>query len=318
MRILKFGGKSLETIEKTQKICKYLKKIYKNDKKLIVIVSAIGNTTNNLLESVKNFHPEIKAPRDLDSLLSTGETVSASMLSIILNSMKIPAKSFQAWQIKIRTHGAHQNSIITSIDKKAIEECLNKNTIAVIAGFQGINTNGDITTLGRGGSDTTASALGSIFNVNVELYSDFDGLFHCDPREVLTKKINTISLKQLDTITNHGSKIVSNQAVKIARENNLSIFLKSSTSPNNNGSVANNVDSEKILISTRNNLCEILINLPNESKIKFLSKNVLLWLKRFKIYNYTTTSENINLLINECDRSEILNILTKKLKIAII
>lgn len=315
MRILKFGGKSLSTLEKTQNICKNIKKIYKNDKKLIIIVSAMGNETNEMIDFVKAFHPEKNAKRELDALLSTGETKSASLFAMILNSIGVPAKSFQGWQIKINTMGDYQNSLITSIDKNKILNCINQDTVAVVAGFQGVNKDEEITTLGRGGSDTTAAALGAIFNTNVELYSDFNGLFSIDPREATSKKINKTSLNQLDKITSLGAKIVSNRAVKIAKENNISLILKSSTSPNKKGTLVSSLEHENLSIVTKNNLCEINITISNEKKLKIISKNVFLWLNNYKLYNFSLENQIITLLINQADKQEILNILTKKLNL---
>ena len=315
MRILKFGGKSLSSTDKIKKICKFIKTIYKTDNKLIIVVSAMGNTTNELIEKVKDFKPEKSSQRDFDVLLSTGETISSSIFSIILNSIGVPAKSFQGWQIKINTHGAYQNSLITSIDKTKIEECLNNNKVVVVSGFQGINSNGDITTLGRGGSDTTASALGATFNTNVELYSDFDGIFNCDPREILTNKINSVSLNQLERITSNGVKLVSNRAVKIAKDNNLSIKLKSSIEPKLSGSIANQIEKDNIFLYTNTNLCELNIDFSNKSKLILLSKNVLIWLKNYKIYSFIQKSYSISIIINQSDKNEILNLLCKKLKI---
>lgn len=315
MRILKFGGKSLATLEKTQNICKNIKKIYKNDKKLIIIVSAIGNETNELIDLVKDFHPEKTSKRELDALLATGENKSASIFAIILNSIGVPAKSFQGWQIKINTMGDFQNSLITNINKTKLNECLDNNIVAVVAGFQGVNKDGDITTLGRGGSDTTAAALGATFNTNVELYSDFNGLFSVDPREKISKQLKSISLNHLDKITSLGAKIVSNRAVKIAKENNFSITLKSSSEPQKKGTIVSSLEHENLSIVIKNNLCEICITTQSEEKLKFYSKNVLLWLKKYKIYNFSLKNQIITLLINQADKQEILNILTKKLNI---
>ena len=315
MRILKFGGKSLSTIKKTQKICKYIKKIYKNEKQLIIVVSAMGDTTNKLLDFSSELKPESFAKRELDVLLSTGETLSASIFAMTLLKCGVPAKSLQGWQIKINTHGEYQNSLITSINKSNIDKCLNSNTVAVVTGFQGINSNGDITTLGRGGSDTTAAALGAIYDTNVELYSDFNGVYSCDPRDIESKKINQISLSKLERASENGSKLVANRAIKLAKNNNISIFLKSSMQPNLKGSIANNLESEKITISTIKNLCEIVIDFSNERKIKIITKNVLFWLKDYKIYNFTMKNYNIHIVINNSDITEILKILRKKLNI---
>lgn len=315
MRILKFGGKSLSTLEKTQNICKNIKKIYKNDKELIIIVSAMGNETNELIDLVKDFHPGKNAKRELDTLLSTGETRSASIFAIILNSIGVPAKSFQSWQIKINTMGDYQNSLITSIDKTKLNECLEKNIVAVVTGFQGVNKDGDITTLGRGGSDTTAAALGATFNAKVELYSDFDGLFSIDPRELKSKKFKSVSFNHLDTITSLGAKVVSNRAVKIAKDNNLSLILKSSAKPNKTGTIVSNIENKNISLVIKNNLCKIYITIQNEDKIKFISKNVFLWLKDYKIYNFSLENQIITFLVNQANKQEILNILTKKLNL---
>lgn len=315
MRILKFGGKSLSTIEKTQKICKNIKKIYESDKKLIIVVSAMGNTTNDLLNLASKFQPQKKDKRDLDTLLSVGETISSSLFSIILNSIGVPAKSFQGWQIKIKTHGDFQNSLISSIDKKKLEECLNSNTVAVVSGFQGVNNSEEITTLGRGGSDTTAAALGAIFDTNVELYSDFNGMFSCDPRTIKTKKLNGVNLSQLNQLGEMGSKLVCERAVKIARANKINLKLKSSDKPNQKGTAANFLEYDNVIIHTNPKICEIILNISNNQKLLFLSKNVLKWLNKYKIYNFSVKFQNIVLLVNDADKDEILQILKSKLKI---
>ena len=209
--------------------------------------------------------------------------MSTSLFAMTLCKCGVPAKSFQGWQIKINTHGDFQNSLITSINKTKLDECLESNTIAVIAGFQGVNQNNETTTLGRGGSDTTACAIAAVYNTNVELYSDFNGIFSCDPRDATSKKINQVSLDQLERVSKSGSRLVSHRAVKIAKENNISILLKSSSKPNLKGSIANHLETENTIIVTKSNLCEIIIDFTNESKNKLLSKNVINWLKQYNV-----------------------------------
>lgn len=315
MRILKFGGKSLENLQKTQKICEFIKKLYKKEQKLIIVVSAMGNTTNDLIKLVEDFYPEQKSKRELDCLLSTGEQISASLFAIILNSIGVPAKSFLGWQVKINTNGDFQNSLITSIDKSKIEECLKTDTVVIVAGFQGVNKNNDITTLGRGGSDTTATALGVIFNTNVELYSDFNGMFVSDPRIAKSKKLQRISFDQLESLSLAGSKLITTRAVKLARANNISIKLKSSTKPCVTGTIANSLEKDNICLLTNPNLCEIIVNCTNYNKLKYTTKNVFLWLNSYKIYNLTVENQNIKLLVNNSDMHEILQILIKKLNL---
>lgn len=313
MRILKFGGKSLSTPEKTQNICKYIKKIYKNEQKIIVVVSAMGNTTDLLLQKSNNFVPENQSKRELDVLLSCGETISSSLVAMTLNSIGVPAQSLQAWQIQISTMGEHQNSLITHIDKPRLEALLNKKIVAVVSGFQGINKLGDITTLGRGGSDTTASALGATFHTNVEFYSDFNGVFCCDPNELPSSRINYSTLERLDFLSKHGSKIVSNRAVKIAQSHNISFQLKCSTKPNLKGTRIQALESNKTSITTEQNLCLIHIYQPDTNKLIFISKNVLIWLNKFKLYKLDLNCTDIHILINQADKLEVLTILAKKL-----
>lgn len=313
MRILKFGGKSLATPEKTQKICKYIKKIYEKEQKIIIVVSAVANTTNQLLKISKEYAQNTTSLRELDVLLSCGETISSSLFAMTLISLGVPAQSFQAWQIKINTMGEHQNSLITSIEKSRISECLDKNIVAVVSGFQGVNKNGDITTLGRGGSDTTAAALGATFNTNVELYSDFNGLFCCDPNEIASKKIRYTSLARLDYLSNNQSTVISNRAIKLAKTHNISFVLKSSEKPNLKGTIICPLESSKTSINTHQNLCLIHIYQPERKKLLFISQNVSIWLKKFNLYNLTLNSDNMHILINQADKLEILTILAKKL-----
>ena len=289
--------------------------MYKNDKNLIIVVSAMGKTTDNLIEMVKPFDATSKSKRELDVLLSSGETISASIFSIILNHCGVPAKSFQAWQVKINTMGDYQNSLITSIDKANIEECLSQNFVAVVTGFQGINKLNETTTLGRGGSDTTAAALGATFQCNVELYSDFNGVFACDPRHCKSKKLSLASLEQLDFASKTGSRVISNRAVKIAKNSNISFIFKSSAAPHLKGTNSSLIENNKTTIQINPNLCEVFINNSDEKKIKLIAKNVIFWLKNYKIYNLTIKFNYINLLVNQSDKSEILNILTKKLNL---
>ena len=312
MRILKFGGKSLETIEKTQKICKYIKKIYKKDQKIIVVVSAMGNTTDKLISCVKNFSIDNPAPRDYDALLSSGENISCSLISIVLNSMGIKAKSFQGWQIKIKTKGGFQNSLVYHIDKRKIEKCLETGTIAVIAGFQGVNRQNEITTLGRGGSDTTACALGATFNTDVELYSDFNGIYTGNPRLKPFKKLNQISIFQMQDMASSGAKVICDRAVSIAANHKINILAKSSTSPQNKGTIINAIETNKIAITEKDNLCQISVIFANESIARNMVKNVFICIKKYKFYNFNTKNNIIEFFVNTEDKSKIIQTISEK------
>ena len=315
MRILKFGGKSLDSLEKTQKICKYIKKIYKKEKELIIVVSAIGKTTDKLIEKASHYSNGNPTKRDMSALLSIGETESSCLFSMMLNSMNIPAKSFQAKDLSFLTTDSYDNAQVIDIDKSVLVSCLKNKTVAVVAGFQGINKNGETTTLGRGGSDTTAVALGVVFNTSVEIYSDFDGVFCGDPRKLNYKKLKTISLESMCLMSENGAKVISSRASKLALNNNLKIISKSSISPNKKGSIISPVESNNISITALENLCMVSIIFDNEQQLKFILKNVDNVINTCKIYNLTVKTNLIQILINQNDYSKINYVLSKKLNL---
>ena len=315
MRILKFGGKSLATLEKVQNIGKYIKKIYKKDKNIIIVVSAIGNTTDSLLAEAKEYGDIDQHPRELDVLLSTGETKSAALLCILLNSIGVPAKSLLGFQLKITTFGAHQNSRIAHIGKQPILECFKHKQVVVVAGFQGINKNGDITTLGRGGSDTTACALSAVFDTPAEIYSDFDGVFCGDPRLMHYKKLKHLNYNTLHKLALAGAKVIDHRAVAIAQKFNTPIISKASHQPACSGTTISNLEDDVVAISSKNNLAEITIVFSNESKMKFIMKNVINGINGVKLYNLTLQNNKISFIVENDKLDQILKILSKKLNL---
>ena len=306
MRILKFGGKSLSTPKKVQNVCKYIQKIYKKDKNLIVVVSAMGQTTDNLIVESKLYCTGNALDRELDVLLSTGETKSSALISIMLNHMGVPARSLQGWQIELSTFGAHQYSQIAYINKEKFMECFENHEVAVVAGFQGINKNGDITTLGRGGSDTTACALGAIFGINTEIYSDFDGVFAGDPRLLNFKKIKSISSCTMKNLSKCGAKVIDERAVSIAKKFNLDIISKSSSAPHRLGTTISNIEDDIIAISSKDDLCEISIVFSNISKSKIIIKNVINEINKFDFYNFSVDNSKICFIINKTEKLKII------------
>lgn len=314
MRILKFGGKSLSSIKKTQNICKNIKKIYKNDKNIIIIVSAIGKTTDNLLSLASTYSKNLY-PRELAKLLSTGETTSSALFSIMLNSMGVPAKSFSAYELEISSFGDPLNSKIAYINKSKINECLSNNTVAVVAGFQAINQNNEITTLGRGGSDTTAVAIGTLFDTKVEIYSDFNGIFSGDPRILKFKKIKSASYDIMIKMAKAGAKVLDYNATKIAKQNNIKIISKSATEFNKKGSDVVAIENDTIAISEISTLSKITINFSNINRLNFIVKNVLSCLKYTKFYNFTLENDEISFLISSNEKLSIINNISKKLNL---
>ena len=196
-KVLKFGGTSVGTIDRIQHVANIIKKEQSSGNKVIVVVSAMAGKTNELIkfshQISKNF---IK--RELDVLLSTGEQVTCALLSGALNELDVKAKSWMNWQIPILTEGDHTNARIINMHIEKINDFLNEDGVVVIPGFQGISKDGDITTIGRGGSDATAVAIAKIFSADsCEIYTDVDGVFSTDPNKIPVAKIESISYDEM-------------------------------------------------------------------------------------------------------------------------
>ncbi len=315
MRILKFGGKSLSSPEKVQNICKYIKKIYKKDKNIIIIVSAIGKTTDNLINIVSKYSETEPPAGEVAKLLSTGETQSASLFAISLIGQGVPAKSFGAYELEITTFGDTLNSKISYINKKPILDCFKDGIVAVIAGFQGINKNNEITLLGRGGSDTTAAAMGAIFEKDVEIYSDFNGIFSGDPRLFSFKKIKAINYDAMAKLARSGARVLEERATTIAKEFNFNIISKSADTPTLKGTIISNIESDIISISSKDNLCEISIVFTNKTRLRFIVKNVIYCINNVDFYNFICKNNKISFTIKNENKLKIIKELSQKLNL---
>ena len=187
-KVLKFGGTSVGTIERIQHVSNIIQKERSSGSKVIAIVSAMSGKTNELIKLSKEISEEFDK-RELDVLLSSGEQVTCALLSGALLKSKIKAKSWLNWQIPIITEGEHANARIINMHIEKINKYLDNGGVAIIPGFQGISKNGDITTIGRGGSDATAVAVAKIFNADTcEIYTDVDGVFSTDPNKIPVAK----------------------------------------------------------------------------------------------------------------------------------
>ena len=180
--VQKYGGSSVATTEKIITIAKRLIERKKTNPKIVVVVSAMGDTTDDYISLAKEI-TDTPDKRELDVLMSTGEMISASLLAMSLKSMGCDAISYNAYQLDIQTSGTHGKSLIDDIDVSKIEKSLDEGKIVVVTGFQGLDDIGDITTLGRGGSDTSAVALAVKLNGKCEIYTDVDGIYFTDPRK---------------------------------------------------------------------------------------------------------------------------------------
>ena len=226
-KVLKFGGTSVGTIERIQHVANIIKGEVEAGNKIIAVVSAMAGRTNELVNFSKNIDDNFDK-RELDVLLSSGEQVTCALLAGALIKLKISAKSWLNWQIPILTEGDHSNARIINMNVEKIDKFLN-NGVAIIPGFQGISSHGDITTIGRGGSDATAVAFAKLFDAQTcEIYTDVDGIYSSDPNKIpVAKKIKNISYDEMLELSSLGAKVMQPSAVQTAMMYNVPIEVKS-------------------------------------------------------------------------------------------
>ena len=227
-KVLKFGGTSVGTIDRILHVAKIIKKEFDSGNEVIAIVSAMSGKTNELLDQSKLISKNFNKIQ-LDVLLSSGEQASIALLAGALIELGINSKSWLSWQIPILTEGAHSNARIINMNISKINNFLSKKGVAIIPGFQGISKNGNITTIGRGGSDATAVAVAKIFNADAcEIYTDVDGVFSTDPNKIpLAKKIDKISYDEMLELSSLGAKVMQSSAVQTAMMYNIPLEVRS-------------------------------------------------------------------------------------------
>ena len=230
--IQKFGGSSLADPERLRRAAGICAEARRRGNGLVVVVSAAGDSTDELLALARRLHPHPPA-RELDALLATGEQQSAALMAITLSSMGLPARSFTGRQAGIRTDAAHGAASIREIDPAPLRAALDRGEIAVAAGFQGVSPQGDLTTLGRGGSDTTAVALDAALGAErCEIYTDVDGIYTADPRLVPgAKLLEQIDFRDMLALAEAGSQVLHPRSVALAEANGTEIRLLSSFRP---------------------------------------------------------------------------------------
>ena len=228
MLVHKYGGTSVGTLEKIKKIAKRVILEKENGYEMVVVVSAMGKTTDHLVEMSKEISKN-PSRRELDLILSTGEQVSLALLSMAFQELGYDAIALTGFQAGIKTYGPHTKNKILDIDSDKIQNYLSQGKIVVVAGFQGINDEGDITTLGRGGSDTTAVALAAKLNCPCHIYTDVDGIYSVDPRLYpQAKKLQTVSYEEMMEMASLGAGVMEARAIEIAYKYNIPIYVASS------------------------------------------------------------------------------------------
>ncbi len=216
-KVLKFGGTSVGSIDRIKHAAKIIQKEHKQGNKIIVVVSAMAGKTNELISLSKSLSRNFLR-RELDVLLSTGEQVTCALISGALNEIGVKAQSFMNWQIPILTEGDHNNARIINMNVRTIDNYLADGGVAVVPGYQGISSKGEITTIGRGGSDATAVAIAKIFETeSCEIYTDVDGVYSTDPNKIpVAKKIDKISYEEMLELSSLGAKVMQSSAVQTA------------------------------------------------------------------------------------------------------
>ncbi|MEB7506093.1 aspartate kinase [Staphylococcus xylosus] len=223
--VLKFGGSSVSNFTKIKNIAEMLRLRVEQGEQLIVVVSAMGKTTDELMANVSTLTSSPK-DQELALLLTTGEQQTVSYLSMVLNDIGINAKAMTGYQAGIKTVGHHLKSRIAEIDPDTFEQAFTENDILVIAGFQGINDNFEVTTLGRGGSDTTAVALAASNNTSCEIYTDVDGVYATDPRLYKdAKRLDYVSYEEMMEMSALGAGVLETRSVELANNYSIPLYL---------------------------------------------------------------------------------------------
>ena len=227
--VMKFGGTSVATVDKIKQVCKLILQKKEQYDDLVVVVSAMGKTTDKLLAMAHEVSTRPVA-REVDVLLSSGELISASLMALHLNDLGCPAESFTGFQAGFRTSGSHRKSKIEDLNPSLIKSALRRGEIAVVAGFQGMNKDGDITTLGRGGSDTSAVALAAKLDAKCEIYTDVDGIYSVDPRiRPQAKKINRINYEEIVEMAHQGARVIEARSVELAAKYQVPLYIALNT-----------------------------------------------------------------------------------------
>ncbi len=247
--VQKFGGSSVANAERVMNVAKIVTDTYKQGNDVVVVVSAQGDTTDDLIEKAKEISPN-PTKREMDMLLSSGEQISISLLAMAIQSLGFPAISLLGWQAGFSTNSVYSAARIRKINKDRLLTELGNKKIVVVAGFQGLNDTGDITTLGRGGSDTSAVAIAAALNADkCQIFTDVDGVYTADPRKVKNaKKLAEITYDEMLELATLGAQVLNNRSVEMAKKYNVELEVISSLNPIPGTIVKEVTKMEKMLV----------------------------------------------------------------------
>ena len=275
--VQKYGGSSVANIERIQNVARRIQKYHEKGNKMVVVLSAMSGETDRLIQLAHGLTKRPN-PREMDALVSTGEQVSISLLCIALEAIGIKAKSYNGDQARILTDQVHTKARIKNIDTSAMEADLNNGYVVVVAGFQGVTEDGSVTTLGRGGSDTTAVALAARLNATeCQIFTDVDGVYTTDPRiEPKARKLDKIAFEEMLELSSLGSKVLQIRSVELAAKNKVPLRVLSSLIEEGEGTLITtekDIDMEAAIISgvaTSKNEAKItVLGVPDQPGIAF-------------------------------------------------
>lgn len=249
--VQKFGGSSVATTEKLQLVAEHIEKELNLKNQVVVVVSAQGKTTDRLISEEREITKKA-SPREHDVLVSTGEQITIAKLAMVLHEKNIKAVSLAGWQIPIITNSNHSEARIRYIENDTITDYLRAGNVVIVAGFQGIDELGNITTFGRGGSDTTAVALAASLKADrCDIFTDVDGVYLADPRIIPdVKKMEVVSYDEMLELSSMGAKVLHNRCVEIGKKYNVPIYVKSTFEKNSIGTkITNNENLEDLVIN---------------------------------------------------------------------
>ena len=248
--VKKFGGTSVGNTERIFNVAKRCIEDWQRGNDVVVVLSAMGKYTDELIDMAKQVN-ENPPKREMDMLFTIGEQMSVSLMAMAMNSLKVPAISLNAFQVAMHTTSVYGNARLKRIDVERIRHELEQRKIVIVTGFQGINKYDDYTTLGRGGSDTTAVALAAAFNADAcEIYTDVDGVYTADPRKVKTaRKLDTITYDEMLELATLGAGVLHNRSVELAKKFGVQLVVRSSLNFSEGTIVKEDTGMEKMLVS---------------------------------------------------------------------
>ena len=296
--VQKFGGSSVADAEKINRVAGIIADTYADGNDVVVVLSAQGDTTDDLIAKAAEINPKA-SKREMDVLLSTGEQISVALMSMALERMGLPVVSLTGWQVQMRTNFDYSNARILSCSTERIQQELDKRRIVIVTGFQGVNGMGDITTLGRGGSDTSAVAIAAVLHADkCQIFTDVEGVFTADPRKVPNaRKLDEITYDEMMELASLGAQVLHNRSVEMAKRYGVDLEVLSSyvRKPGTKvKEVVKNVEQMKISgIAKDNNVSRIaVVGVPDEPGIAF------------KLFRVLANSKiNVDIILQPIDRN---------------